>query len=206
MPDYTDPYLIPFPTEEEYGDGSNGLEEMARVIDAQQVAENARLATLATKPTHIRTRTTTQAYTSGFMTLDFNVQHHDNFAPVISAVDGWRTPAVGAHPVAGVYPAIWRLDLFVFVITTAVTVGDVRQVLIEQWQMSDALARETIAREYTEEGVETNTGGEYVNLSCIAWLDRPARFRPRYLGAGASAGAGNIQAGSWMSITRIRGL
>jgi hypothetical protein len=205
MPDYTDPALLPFPTDEDYGDGSNYLEELARAVDPLIVAENARLAALALKPTCIRNRTTTQAYTSGNMVLDFNVIHHDNFSPVVSAVDGWTTPAAGVG-VAGRYPAIWRFDLWVSVITTTVTVGDGRTLMLDLWQMSDALGREDVSRTWDALAVETNTGGEYLQLSGAAMLDRPGRFLPRYNAGGLSAGAGNIQAGSFMSLTRIRGI
>lgn len=201
MPDYTDPHLIPFPTEEDYGDGSNYLEEAARVIDPLQVALSARLTALSTKPTVIRNRTTNQAFTSGTV-IDFSNSHHDNFSPVISSTLGWSTPAVGAHPVAGVYPAIWRLDLWVFSVETAPTLGDGHVLEVEQWQMSDALGREDIARQYTTQATDTTTGGEYLSLSFMAALSRPARFLPKH---GATA-IGNIQAGSWMSMTRIRSI
>lgn len=197
MPDYTDPYLIPFPTEEEYGDGANGLEEMARVVDTLHGSMVAQLTPLSTKPTLIRRQAVDLAYAgSGFTPVTFNTEDHNN-----ASLTAWVTPAAGAHPVAGVYPALWRVDAWIFLDATVETLGTEYFFEIEMTQLlvGETFSRQT--RSWESHVIETATAGEYMALSGAVVLDVPATFTPKLTGA-----AGNIKAGSWMSLTRIRGI
>lgn len=197
MPDYTDPYLIPFPTEEEYGDGANGLEEMARAIDTIHGGMVARLAPLSTKPTLIRRQSTDLAYAgTGFMAVTFNTEDHNN-----ASLTAWVTPAAGAHPVAGVYPALWRVDLWIWLDATTETLGNEYFAEIEMEQVLVGDTFSSMSRNWESHIVETATGGEYMAVSGAVVLDQPATFTPRLTGA-----AGVIKAGSNMSMTRIRGI
>jgi hypothetical protein len=197
MPDYTDPYLIPFPTEEEFGDGSNGLEEMARAVDALHGGMVSRLTPLSTKPTLIRRQSADLAYAgTGFFSVTFNTEDHNN-----ASMTAWFTPAVGAHPVAGVYPALWRFDLWIWLDATTETLGTEYFAEVEMWQLlpGESFTRQT--RSWESHIIESATGGEYMSVSGAAVLDAPAEFRPKLTGA-----AGLIKAGSNMSLTRIRGI
>lgn len=197
MPDYTDPYLIPYPTEEEYGDGANGLEEMARVVDDLHAGMVARITPLSTKPTLIRRQSSDTAYAgTGFSAVTFNTQDHNNASLV-----EWFTPQPGAHPVAGVYPAFWRVDLWIWLDATTETLGNEYFAEIEMWQVTPGDAFTTLTRQWESHIIETATGGEYMAVSAAAVIDRPAEFRPKLTGA-----AGTFKAGSQMSMTRIRSI
>jgi hypothetical protein len=197
MPDYTDPYLIPYPTEEEYGDGASGLEEMARVIDTLHGGMVAQLTPLSTKPTLIQRQSTDVAYAgTGFFTVTFNTTDHNN-----AAMTPWVTPAVGAHPVAGVYPALWRVDLWIWLDATTETLGTEYFSEIEMHQLLPGESFTQMTRNWESHIIETATGGEYMAVSGAAVLTSPATFIPKLTGV-----AGNIKAGSWMSLTRIRGI
>lgn len=195
MPDFTDEYLLPFPTEEEYGDGSNMLEELARAIDPLIVAQNARVTTLNTRPTVIRNRATDQAVATSFPVVTWDNQSHNNFSAV-----NFETPAPGAHPVAGIYPALWRFDLWLFFIATAPVLGDTRHCEVNQQQILPGTTGLVQTRSWTNDQIETNTGGEYMSLSGATLLDRPATFTVRM----SFAVNGNIKAGTRMGLTRIR--
>lgn len=196
MPDFTDNYLLPFPTEEEFGDGSNFLEELARAIDPLIVAQNTRVTTLSTRPTVIRNRATDQAVSTSFPTVTWDAVPHNNFSAV-----NFETPAPGAHPVAGVYPALWRFDLWLFFVATAPVLGDTRSCTVSQQQTLPGVTGLTQTRSWTNDGqIETNTGGEYMALSGATVIDRPATF----VVSMSFAPAGNIKAGTRMALTRIR--
>lgn len=195
MPDFTDEFLLPFPTEEEYGDGANMLEELARAVDPLIVAQNARVTALATRPTVIRNRATDLAIATPFPTLTWDNQSHNNF----SAVD-FITPAVGAHPVAGVYPALWRIDLYVLFIATAPVLGDHREVYIAQLQTLPGFTFVQEPRRWRAVQTDSNTGGEHMSVSAATVLQSPAEFQARM----SFAVNGNVKAGSRMALTRIR--
>lgn len=196
MPDFTERYLLPYPTEEEFGDGSNMLEELARAVDPLIVAENTRVTTLATRPTVIRNRATDQAVASAFPTVTWDAVPHNNFSAT-----NFETPAAGAHPVAGIYPALWRFDLWLFFIATAPVLGDTRHCSVIQSQLLPGVTGLTQTREWANDGqIETNTGGEYMSLSGATVLDRPATFTVHM----SFAPNGNIKAGTRMGLTRIR--
>jgi hypothetical protein len=194
VPDYTDPYLIPYPVEEDFAEGSHHLEEMARSVDSLHAAQAARLTTLSTRPTVIRRRGSNLPISFGSITFD--TTDHNNF----SAVD-FTTPAVGAHPVAGVYPALWRLDAWVHFIPTAATIGAALSFEVELRQALPGESSLQITRVYTTYQRDTNTGGEYLPLSVAVLLDSPGTFTNDFF---SGSGAGNVQTGSWMSLTRIR--
>ncbi len=197
MPDFTDPYLIPFPVEEDYGDGANNLEEMAHAIEGVHIGMVARLAPLSTKPTLIRRQSSDVAYGgSAFSPVTFNTQDHNN-----AAMTEWFTPAVGAHPVAGVYPALWRVDMWIWLDATTETLGTEYYSEIEMWQLLPGATSLALTRHWESHIVETATGGEYMAISGAAVLDSPAEFRPKMTGV-----AGTFKAGSHMSLTRIRGI
>lgn len=197
MPDFTDPYLIPFPTEEEYGDGSNGLEELARVVDTLHGGMVARVTPLSTKPTLIRRQSVDAAYSgTGFSAVTFNTQDHNN-----AALTEWFTPQPGAHPVAGVYPALWRVDMWIWLDATTETLGTEYFAEIEMWQVTPGVTFTELTRQWESHVIETATGGEYMAISAAAAIDRPAEFRPKLTGA-----AGTFKGGSWMSMTRIRSI
>lgn len=195
MPDFTDDFLLPFPTDEEYGDGSNGLEELARAVDPAIVAQNTRITTLATRPTVIRTRTVDLAISTSFPTLTWDGVPHNNFSAVNMA-----TPAVGAHPVAGVYPALWRFDLFVIYQATAPVLGAYRETYVAQRQTLPGFTFIQEPRRWVNVQLETNTGGENISISGATVLDRPAEF----LALMSFAVAGAVKAGSRFCLTRIR--
>lgn len=195
MPDFTDNYLIPFPTAEEFGDGSNMLEEEARAVDPLIVAQNARITALATRPTVIRNRATDLALVGSFPVITWDNQSHNNFGAV-----NMETPAVGAHPVAGVYPALWRFDLFLVYQATAPVLGDRREIRVTQNQTLPGFTFIQTPRRWRSVQVETNTGGENLSLSGATVLDRPAIFQAEV----SFAVAGSIKAGSRFALTRIR--
>lgn len=193
MPDYTDPYLIPFPTAEEFGDGALGLEEMARVVDTLHEEQVARLTSLSTRPTVIRRRSTDQA-ASGFHTITWDATDHNNFTAT-----NFATPVEGGHPVAGVYPALWRFDVWVSFIASAPVTGDDYRLSIS---LSQALPGETFSqttRQWSVNARENGTGGEYLKANGAVLLATPGEFTNRL-----EVPAGNVKAGSWMSLTRIR--
>ena len=192
MPDYTADHLIPFPTGEEFGDGALGLEEMARAVDTLIEAQNDRLSVLATRPTVIRNRATDLAIATSFPDITWDNESHNNFG----AVD-FTTPEEGAHPVAGVYPALWRVDLFLHFIATAPVLGDGRSISVGQYQV---VTGTTLTKWWQNNQWETNTGGEYMSVSGITLLDRPASFVAEM----SFAPNGNVKAGSRMALTRIR--
>lgn len=197
MPDFTDPYLIPYPTEEEYGDGANGLEEMARVIDSLHGGMVAQLTPLSTKPTLIRRQSSDTAYAgTAFSAVTFNTEDHNN-----ASLTAWFTPAAGAHPVAGVYPALWRVDLWIWLDATTETLGTEYFAEIEMHQVLIGETFSRMTRSWESHIVETATGGEYMAVSGAVVLDQPAEFRPKLTGV-----AGTFKAGSQMSMTRIRGI
>lgn len=195
MPDYTDPYLIPFPTPEEYGDGANGLEEAALVVDTLYAQQAARLTTLSTRPTVIRRRAVDQAWVAGSGTVTWDTVDHNNFSAV-----NFVTPAVGAHPVAGVYPALWRFDFWIHYIGTGPTTGGQYDAEVE---LRQALPGETfvgITRSWDFYARESGTGGEYLKGNGAMLLASPGELQLElFFGHN-----GNVKAGSWMSLTRIR--
>lgn len=197
MPDFTDPYLIPFPTEEEYGDGANGLEEMARVVDTLHAQQAARLTTLSTRPTLIRRRSADVAWVAGSGAISFDTADHNNYSGT-----NFATPAVGVHPVAGVYPALWRFDFWVHYIGTAPTTGSQYDAEVE---LRQALPGETfvaITRIWEFHQRESGTGGEYLKGNGAMLLTSPGELIPEFF----FGFNGTIKAGSWMSLTRIRGV
>lgn len=195
MPDFTDNYLLPFPTEEEFGDGSNMLEELARAVDPLIVAQNARVTELSSRPTVIRNRATDQAISTAFPTLAWDNVSVNNFSAVNMA-----TPAAGAHPIAGIYPAMWRFDLYVNFVATAPVLGDRREVNVEQRQTLPGFTFIQVPRRWTNVQVETNTGGEMISLSGCTVIDRPAEF----VAGMTFAVNGAVKAGSRFALTRIR--
>lgn len=197
MPDFTDPYLIPYPVEEDFGDGANDLEEMARSIEGVHAGMVARLAPLSTKPTLIRRQSSDVAYAgTAFSAVTFNTEDHNN-----AALTAWFTPAAGAHPVAGVYPALWRVDLWIWLDATTETLGTEYYSELEMWQLLPGESQLRLSRKWESHIVETATGGEYLATSGAVVLDAPAEFRPKLTGS-----AGTFKAGSHMSMTRIRGI
>lgn len=195
MPDFTFDHLLPYPTPEEYGDGSNMLEELARAVDPLIVAQNTRITTLATRPTVIRNRATDQAVSTSFPTVTWDNQSHNNFSAI-----NFETPAVGAHPVAGVYPALWRFDLYLNFVATAPVLGDTRHCRVQQQQILPGVTGLTVTREWENDQIETNTGGEFMSVSGATLLDRPAAFVAQMF----FAVNGNIKLGTRMALTRIR--
>jgi hypothetical protein len=201
VPDYTDPYLIPYPLADEYGDGSSQIEAMARAIDPLMVAEDARIAALAVRPTLIRRRSADVAWTVG-TDLDFNTADHNN-AVFTGSVDTYQTPAVGAHAVGGLYPAIWRFEVNTFFIATAPVVGDTRRIEVVVRRFDPATGTTRTWRTFEDNSIEANNGiggGHYNHLSGCLLLDRPVEFR---IDAFWTV-AGTFKANSFFSLTRIR--
>jgi hypothetical protein len=58
-----------------------------------------------------------------------------------------------------------------------------------------------VTRIFTTFQRDSNTGGEYLPLSVAVLLTSPGTFVNDFF---SGSGAGNVQTGSWMSLTRIR--
>lgn len=201
MPDYTDPWLIPYPRTEEYADGASQLEAMARAIDPFFVAQDARLSTLSTRPTYIRRRSADVAWGVG-NTLDFNTTDKNN-ASFTGSLDTMNTPAVGAHPVGGLYPAIWRFDCNTYFVATTPVVGDTRRIELGVEKYNPANGAVSAWRFLQDTGIEANNGvlgGHFNKISTCFLLDRPAIFSV----TASWVVAGTFKAQSFMSLTRIR--
>lgn len=196
MPDFTDPWLIPYPLADEYGDGSSQIEAMARAVDPLIVSADARITALASRPILIRRRSADVALAAGMRAITFDTVDENNFSAV-----GLNTPAAGAHPIAGVYPALWRMDCFVSFVATAPVLGDGRVLEVNVWQVNTSTGKRTKVRVFRDAGVETNTTGCFLRASGTILADRATEFDPQ-----ASLGGGTFKAGSWISLHRVRGV
>lgn len=201
MPDFTDPWLLPFPKADEYGDGASQIEALARAADALFVVQDARMTALAARPTYIRRRSADVAWSPG-NTLDFNTTDKNN-ATFTGATNTMNTPAVGADPVGGLYPAIWRFDCNTYFVPTVSTVGESRQITLTTKKYNPANGAVSTWRVFDDTGIEANNGvlgGHYNKLSLCLLLDRPTIFTLTSIWTSA----GTFKANSFISLTRIR--
>lgn len=206
MPDYTDPWLIPFPTPQEFADGSNQIEVMARAIDPLLVAQDARITALDTRPTLIARRSADVAFVPGDPIV-FNTVDHNNASIVITS-DGFRdnyvTPQPGAHAVAGVYPAIWRFDLNIYFTAGVPVAGDTYSARVDVEAYDPARGGQGVLRSFQTQEFEANAGvvaGSYLVCSGCVMLPSPGTFIPILGGVVVN---GTFKANSFFSMTRIR--
>lgn len=202
MPDFTDPWLIPYPaTGHEFADGSSQLEAMARAIDPIMVQQDARITALGTRPTYIRRRSADVAWAVG-NDLNFDTTDHNN-AVFTGSVHEFTTPQVGAHAVGGLYPAIWRFDCNTFFIAGVPVVGDTRRLSVDVRRFNPATGSTQNWRSFEDNSIEANNGvggGHYNHLSGCLLLDRPVTFRV----SASWVVNGTFKANSFFALTRIR--
>ncbi len=209
MPDYTDPWLLPFPDREEYGAGAHDIEELARAVDPLLVAQDARITALATRPTFQARRMGDQAWVAGDPIV-FNAVEHDNCGVVVTTNDDgnnvYATPEPGAHAVAGVYPAIWRVYLNVYFVASAPSAGSSYQAScpVSAYDPAEGGLDELFpSSEPVTDETEPNAGvvgGVYLDLNYCVALPSPGTFIPLF---NASAN-GTFKAFSYFGLTRIR--
>jgi hypothetical protein len=201
MPDYTDPWLLPFPRTAEFADGASQIEALARAVDPLLVAQDARITALSTRPTYIRRRSADVAWGVG-NTLDFNTTDKNN-ASFTGSTNNMTTPAVGAHAVGGLYPAVWRFDCNTWFVATTPVVGDTRRISCSVQKFDPAFGSLRTWKFLDDTGIEANNGivlGHYNKISLCFVLDRPATFTI----TASWVVAGTFKANSFMSLTRIR--
>jgi len=211
VPDYTDPWLLPFPGREDHGAGAEDIEALARAVDPLLVAQDARLTALATRPTLIVRRSADVAYVTGDP-LSFNTTDHSNAGILVTTdEDGdalFVTPEEGAHPVAGVYPAVWRVNANLFFVASAPVAGSGYRFIctVSAYDPSTGgLGRIFPLSEPSVDETEAAAGivsGSYLNLSYCVVLPSQGSFVASF----SASVNGTIKANSFFSLTRIRGL